>query len=1049
MRLRTKFFIVCGGVVLLLWGLTWWPVQRIQRSASDRMAASAFAGATQTLRTVQAQRLGQMKQACALVMNIPELRALIAESNFEIAPENIASLQERLDGLSRIVGVSFVCVLDQRGSLIAQNHGSPWTSLAELKDFLRDSKESDAMLRGLFSPSLVRESQEGLWVHRGTIYHVVGMPLVFSAADEQAAQTDGALIMATPITDQFARELGKDHGVEVSFLAGDHLDASSFSGDSRQTLADGLSTSACPASQAFDFSLGEVRYRSWEEPLVDQASGNRIGSMLIQSSLVEAEADQRHASRSLLAVMLGGLAVAAAISYLLSGAITRPLAQLVSGVKAVAAGNLDLTLPAKQRDELGELSGAFNDMVRQLSARRELQRLVDQSQAASKAKSEFLANMSHEIRTPLNGVIGMSELLLRTGLNQRQHRYAGLVRSSAQALMTLLNDVLDFSKIEAGKLEVENIEFDFHATVEDAVELLSQKANSKGLEIICDIPADVPSALRGDPNRLRQILMNLLTNAMKFTTQGEIAVRVRRESLSDDGIVFRCAVSDTGIGIPPDRINRLFKSFSQVDASTTRQFGGTGLGLCICKQLAELMGGTIGVESEVGKGSTFWFTVTLGEGDAVAAEQPPALSGLRVLVVEGNRTCRNVLRDQLLAAGAIANVADSEADALHLLNHNADGGVPFDVVLIGSRLGSSDGRYIARKIADSPGLARTRSLLLAPTGDENEPAELKSLGFSGCVNKPVRRLLLFSAIAAACRSDEGQSPDSAKNGSISPAVPQGSNTACKLLLAEDNEVNQLVAVELLSEAGYRCDVVGNGREAVAAVLGGDYDLLLMDCEMPELNGFEATRAIRAAEVARGTGGAAKCRLPIVAMTASASGGDRERCLTAGMDDYCTKPFEPKVLFALIESLLSKRKFVAAEPSASSSPVLPREAAPPINVASLLARCTGNQALATKILQKFEHHSLDAMKRIAASVHANDAAGLVRSAHYLKGSAGTISAERVQQAAAKLEELGRSDSFTEVEQHLAVLEKEIGECVQFVRGAGFAQSMETIKHPESI
>ena len=311
MRLRTQFFIICGAVVLLLWALTWWPVQRIMRSASDRAAADAFSGSTQTLRTVQVQRLGQMKQACTLVMNIPELRALIAESNFEIAPENIASLQERLDGLSRIVGVSFVCVLDQRGSVIAQNHESPWGSLAELKDFLRGSKETKALLRRLFTPALARQSQEGLWVHHGAIYHVVGMPLVFSAADEQAAQTDGALIMATEITDQFARELGKDHGVEVTFLAGNDVDASSFSGDARQTLAHGLSASVWPVSRAFDFSLGGVRYRSWLEPLVDEASGNRIGSTLIQSSLAEGEADQLRASRSLLLVMLSGMAVVA------------------------------------------------------------------------------------------------------------------------------------------------------------------------------------------------------------------------------------------------------------------------------------------------------------------------------------------------------------------------------------------------------------------------------------------------------------------------------------------------------------------------------------------------------------------------------------------------------------------------------------------------------------------------------------------------------------------------------------------------------------------
>ena len=622
MRLRNKFFIVCAAVVVLLWAGTWYPVQRIIQSSSDRLAAGEFAGARRTLESLQAQRLDQMRQACALVMNIPELRALIAESNFEIAPENVSSLQERLDSLSKIVGVNFFCVLDQSGELIAQNRDSPWSSLPELKGYLRGSPEANAMLHRVFSPQQARSSQQGLWVYRGAIYQVVGMPLVFAAGGGGAAHVDGGLIMATPMTDQFAIELAKDHGCEVSFLAESNIVASSLSASSRQGLVHAASTQRWPAAQAFDMPLGGTRYRSWVQPLVDEASGNAVVSMLIQSNLAGAEADRHQLSRSLLIIMLSGLAIAAVVSYVLSGAITQPLAQLVDGVRAVAGGKLDLALSEKHRDELGELARAFNDMVRQLH-RGELQRLVDESQAASKAKSEFLASMSHEIRTPLNGVIGMSDLLLRTGLNERQHRYAGLVRSSAHVLMTLLNDVLDFSKIEAGKLEVETIDFDLHATVQDAVELLSQKAYSKGLEVICDIQSDVPAAVRGDPNRLRQILMNLLTNAMKFTSAGEIVVRVTRAVSADGKLIIRCAVSDTGMGIPPDRIDRLFKSFSQVDASTTRRFGGTGLGLAICKQLSELMGGQIGVGSEPGKGSTFWFTVALGEA------APPNLPRLR------------------------------------------------------------------------------------------------------------------------------------------------------------------------------------------------------------------------------------------------------------------------------------------------------------------------------------------------------------------------------------------------------------------------------------
>jgi Amt family ammonium transporter len=1022
MRLRTKFFLVCSSVVVLLCAGAWWPVQRTIQSSSDNMAAKGFAGARQSLQTLQTQRVDRMRQACALVMNIPELRALIAESNYEVAPENIASLQERLDSLGSTIGVSFFCVLDQNGALIAQNHGSPWPTLAALNSYLHASPQAGAMIRQLFSaPGHL--AHPGLWTYHGALYRVVGMPLFFNSTADQPAQTDGALIMAEPVTDQFAVELGNSHACQVSFVADGAVAASSLSGSERAQIVRSADIAAWPTARAFDMSLQSGLYRSWLEPMIDDCSGNAVGGMLIQSSLADVQAQQREVSRSLLLIAVTGLAIAAVMSFVLSGAITRPLAELVGGVRAVAGGDLERSLRVTHRDELGELAGAFNDMVVHLRTRRELQRLVEESQAASKAKSEFLANMSHEIRTPLNGVIGMADLLLRTGLTERQQRYAGLVRSSGHVLMTLLNDVLDFSKIEAGKLEVEEVDFDLHATIEDAVEILSQKAFAKGLEVICDIQPGVPAATRGDPTRLRQILMNLLTNAMKFTAAGEIVVRATPGDTIGDKLLVHFAVTDTGIGIPPDRVDRLFKSFSQVDASTTRRFGGTGLGLAICKQLAELMGGKIGVTSEPGKGATFWFTVALGHG---AAEPPvqPTLANLRVLVVDNNQSNRMVLRDQLLNAGADACVAAEAAEAIEALATAAASGRAFDLVLL-------DNRATARQISQDSRFSHIRLLLVARPGEEIDRADLAAAGLAGCIGKPIRRKQLLAALQS---SGAAESSASSGAGVVPSDIAKAAKGRFRLLLAEDNEVNQLVAVELLAEAGYRCDVVTDGKQAVDAIAAGGYDLALMDCQMPVMDGFDAVRAIREAERSAAVGGVPPRHIPILALTANAGGGDRERCLEAGMDDYCPKPFDPQQLLGLVESLLP---IAATSPSAitASAPIIESPDSP-FDLGGLLRRCTGKKTLAVNILTKFEKQSAAAVSKIEGFIAGNDAEGLSRAAHVLKGTAGVVAAEQVRRIAEELETMGRVAELSRAQSALENLRGEVERCAEYVRSARF-------------
>src|SRR6185312_5646944 len=506
MRLRTKLFVVWGGVVLLMLAGTLWPVQHTIRSSFDGITARGFAGTRRSLQSFQAERVGRMRQAGVLLMNIPELRALIAEQNFEISSDNLASLQERLDSLRDLVGASFICVLDGRASLIAQNHGSPWATLSDVAQYVRKSPQSQALIRRLFAGGNSAQGEYGLWTFQGKLYQVVSIPLVFGQPSaNQSAPPDGALIMAVALTDELAADLGKSHGCEVSFLGDGAVLASSLPASQRPALLAAQQHTSSSASTAFDLQLGTEHYRASADPLIDAPSGTRVGTMLIQSSLAPEAALESKVFRSLAMIMLAGVAL---VSFILSGAVTRPVHDLVAGARKVAKGDLNVSLPVNRRDELGELATAFNEMVTGLGRQRELERVAEQSQAASRAKSEFLANMSHEIRTPLHGVLGITDLLLRTNLSDEQRRFVRLVKSSGEVLTTLINDLLDFSKIEAGKLELESIDFDLHQVTSDVIGLMSQRAESKSLAVRCELARDVPRVVKGDPTRIRQILLN-------------------------------------------------------------------------------------------------------------------------------------------------------------------------------------------------------------------------------------------------------------------------------------------------------------------------------------------------------------------------------------------------------------------------------------------------------------------------------------------------------------------------------------------------------------